>query len=427
MAKFLVIFVFILLPLALLGTPVFLALSAIQDEPLVREVGVMRQADVGRIKSILEEHDPRTLKDGETRHLQLTEHDLNMVLNSALPYSDRQQWQLQLSGGEAVAHYTLKLPSNPLGSYLNFSARLVQDGSHLAVRRLSFGDTALPGWLLNPVIFAGDHYLRGRNFEYRELMAALKMVQIEPQVLQLEYQWDSQLAAKIQATGREFVLPAADRERILAYYGEIARKSRSLAGTTGSLDRLLQPLFKLALQRTGADGDAQAENRTLLLALGLAIQGSSIRHLVGEEEGAAATRPGPMKLTLGGRGDLAQHFSISAAIAAAGGSALADTIGVFKEVDDSRGGSGFSFADLLADRAGVSLAEAAMGSRAAFVQQYMSADLQEAGYMPAFDQLPEGLMELEFKSRYEDLDSASFDLVNREIQRRIGSCELYRD
>jgi len=95
-------------------------------------------------------------------------------------------------------------------------------------------------------------------------------------------------------------------------------------------------------------------------------------------------------------------------------------------VDDSRGGSGFSFADLLADRAGVSLAEAASGNRAGAVQLYFSNGPRESGYMPGYKQLPEGLMELEFKSRFEDLDSASYALVNAEIERRIGACEVHR-
>jgi hypothetical protein len=99
---------------------------------------------------------------------------------------------------------------------------------------------------------------------------------------------------------------------------------------------------------------------------------------------------------------------------------------VFKEVDDSRGGSGFSFADLLADRAGVSLAEVALGAKAAELQQYISNRAQEADYMPGYTDLPEGLMELEFKSRYEDLDSAAYALVNREIERRLDSCSIYR-
>ena len=417
---------FLTLFLALLCAPAYLLLSGLQQEPLVRAVGSMRHGDVGRIKDLLNQHDPRGLRDGETRRLQLTERDLNLVLNSSLPLADRQGFQASLADGRADILYTLALPANPLGRYLNLSLVLRQDGPRLALQQLRFGDTAVPTWLADPVVAAGNQYLRGKSAEYRDAMAALKSIEIRPQALEVVYEWRSELADRLQATGRDIFLPADDRQRVLAYYAEIAHQSRAIGGTAVSLDRLLQPLFALAARRSGEGTDAAAENRALLLALGLAVNGSDIEHLVGEREAAASERPGPMKLTLRGRDDLAKHFSISAAITVAGGRGLADTIGVFKEVDDSRGGSGFSFADLLADRAGVSLAQVATGPKARAVQEYMAAGAQESGYMPPFTQLPEGLMELEFKSRYEDLDSATYALVKGEIEKRIGTCTIHK-
>ena len=106
---------------------------------------------------------------------------------------------------------------------------------------------------------------------------------------------------------------------------------------------------------------------------------------------------------------------------------MADAIGVAKELDDSRGGTGFSFADLLADRSGVVLVERATGAKAFQVQQKMAAQgLAELDYMPSITLLPEGLMELEFKSSYKDLDSASYTLVEGEIERHIGSLSVYQ-
>ena len=109
-----------------------------------------------------------------------------------------------------------------------------------------------------------------------------------------------------------------------------------------------------------------------------------------------------------------------------GGSELADVIGVFKELSDSQGGSGFSFADLLADRAGVVLAEQTTGPAAARLQLALAGQIKESLFMPHIDRLPEGLQELEFRSRYEDLDTETYTLVQREIERRIGNLALYR-
>ena len=64
-----------------------------------------------------------------------------------------------------------------------------------------------------------------------------------------------------------------------------------------------------------------------------------------------------VELTLNGRHDSAQHFVISAALAAWAGEPVAEAIGLYKELDDARRGSGFSFADLAADRAGTRFGE----------------------------------------------------------------------
>jgi len=417
---------FILLFLVLPGMAAYLVVAAIQAEPLVTAPGSMRHGDVGRIKTLFQQNDPRGLRDGETRRVRITGRDLNLMLNSALPTPERQGVEVVLADSRADVHYTLLLPANPLGSFLNLSLRLEQEGSRIVPRYLLFGETRVPGWLLRPATTTLDRFLRSRLPEYQEAMAALKQLQLEPGAVEIVYQWQFDLATRIESRGRELLLPPVERDRILVYYAEIGRQSRILPQSPVPLHRLLQPLFKLAVQRSDAGNDPAAENRALLLALGVAINGSDIDSLVGSDGATATTGVLPLKLVLRGRDDLAKHFSISAAISAAGGSGLADSIGVFKEIDDSRGGSGFSFADLLADRAGVSFAELAEGEKARALQAYMSSEPREEGYMPDFSHLPEGLMELQFKARYRDLDSVSYALVNSEIERRISACTIHR-
>jgi hypothetical protein len=413
-------------PLALLAATLFLLFSALQPLPLVAEVGSMRHDDVGRIKSLLEQHDPGSLRDGETRQLRINARNLNLMLNSALPYQDRQALDIALSTKLASIKYSAVLPDNPLGKYLNLSAVLGQEGDQPTLEQLSFGNATLPGWLLKPVVAGTNNLLRRGSAEFRDAVDLLKQVQFEVDSLYIVYQWRSDVAQRIQSKGRNLLFSPEEQQRIITYYAEIMRQFPQLSPAPVSLDRLLQPLFELARQRSEQGGEAIAENRALLLALGVAVNGSSIKHLIGAAEAATVVTHGRPYLVLRGRNDLVMHFIISAAITAAGGGGLADNIGVFKEVDDSRGGSGFSFPDLLADRAGVSFAEVALGDKAVELQVYMSTRVSEAGYMPGFTQLPEGLMELEFKSRYEDLDSATYALVNKEIEQRISQCTIHK-
>ena len=414
----------LLIPLALLLAPVYLLVSAVQPHPLVSNGKNMQHADVGRIKDLIKQNDPRQLRDGEVRRLNVTERDLNLMLDYALRQISGQSSAIDLAPQSARVDYSYVLPSNPLGKYLNISVALMQSDGELKVRQVALGKTTIPGWMLNPAVKALDGLLRKKLPEYAGVIAAVQDLQLQEDEAQLVYQWHSGLADQIQNRGRDLLLPRADRQRIVAYYELIAEQSKQLSGTT-SLAALLQPLFALAEQRSNNSGNESAENRALFLALGLVVNRSSPDRLIGPSDRQVQARPRYMRLTLAGRTDLALHFAFSAAITAAGGSGLADAVGIFKELDDSRGGSGFSFVDLLADRAGVELANMALGPDAEQVQRKMAANLQESDFMPSISELPEGLMELEFKSRYVDLDSARYKMVNSEIADRISSCTVH--
>jgi uncharacterized protein YfiM (DUF2279 family) len=136
----------------------------------------------------------------------------------------------------------------------------------------------------------------------------------------------------------------------------------------------------------------------------------------------------PRKVTLNGRTDSPQHFTISAALAAHAGSPLADAIGLYKEVDDSRRGSGFSFNDLAADRAGTRFGELATRSPASArqLQQRAASGLREPDFMPHAADLPEYMPEAEFKRRFGGVGAPAYQGVMDDIERRVAACPLYR-
>jgi hypothetical protein len=254
---------------------------------------------------------------------------------------------------------------------------------------------------------------------------SIKEIQVADNSISMVYQWQPDAIKKLQAQGKDFFLPADEKERLQAYSERLAVVSQSMNGRTVSLSFFLRPLFQFAQQRTDAGGDPEAENRALLQNLAAFSVGRNINRLIGAK---SYPKFGNVRLTLVGRDDLAKHFLVSAAITVSGGSGLANLAGIFKEMDDSRGGSGFSFADLAADRAGVKFAEIASGStqQARLLQQRLSENFTETDYMPRIDNLPEGIQELEFKRRYKDLDSETYRMVEGEIERRIAACRMFQ-
>jgi hypothetical protein len=269
------------------------------------------------------------------------------------------------------------------------------------------------------------------------VMDSIRTIEPGNKTMSVEFQWDRGVAKRFQNQARDLFVSPSDRQRIKFYSGEIARLSHSIKGSSVSLAAYLKPLFLTAQERSERGGPAKSENRALIFSLTLYAMGWSDKILTndpGASSGFSSGTPALAKairqrLTLGDRGDLAQHFLISAAISAGSNSGLSSIVGVFKEMEDSRGGTGFSFADLAADRAGIEFAKLATekDGTALNLQRSMAQIVDELEFMPPVDHLPEGIMELEFKRRFHDLDSREYALVEAEIAQRIAGCKLYNN
>jgi uncharacterized protein YfiM (DUF2279 family) len=220
-------------------------------------------------------------------------------------------------------------------------------------------------------------------------------------------------------------VPPDDQQRLRAYTEHLASLARK-APEPVALTTLLQPMLRLATERcheTACDAAAQArEYRALLITLAMHAAGQPMSRLV--PSARAWTRPVSRTVLLRGRNDFALHFLISAVIAAEGGGRLANAIGVYKEVADSRDGSGFSFNDIAADRAGTRFGQVAVRhpERLAALPDPLDEDL----FMPTVDDLPEFMPDAEFRARYGGVGGAAYHQMMARIEARVMACALLR-
>ena len=99
-------------------------------------------------------------------------------------------------------------------------------------------------------------------------------------------------------------------------------------------------------------------------------------------------------------------------------------IGILKEQLDSRqGGSDFSFADMLANAAGIRLAKAATRDEATAraVQTRLAHGFEVDAIFPPADGLPENIPAAEFKSRYGGVGGSGYRAMLDDIQRRLDA------
>lgn len=252
--------------------------------------------------------------------------------------------------------------------------------------------------------------------EFALLKRTVSQVRLAPDALRVTYTWQPELLA----SARALALTPAEQDGLAAAHQRLVEVMNRVGAGRRSADlgEVLVPL----LQEAGAGaatGQRAAAYRYALFVTAAQLSGKNVALLVP----AIQRRPRPLTLTLHGRHDLAQHFAISAALAAWAGEPLANTIGLDKEVDDARGGSGFSFADLAADRAGTRFGELAV-HRPTHLANILSGGVD--ALMPPIDGLPEHLMSDEFARRFGTVGSPAYQGVVAEIERRIAALALFQ-
>lgn len=212
--------------------------------------------------------------------------------------------------------------------------------------------------------------------------------------------------------------------RLGAYSDRLASIADTLA-PGASMTEVLAALFRLSAARSGSNS-ATAENSAAVLALAFYVNGWPLQSLVPD---ARTWRPvTPRELRLRGRHDLAQHFAVSALIASAAGTPMAAMAGIYKELNDSRGGSGFSFSDIAADQAGTMFGTLATSTSASArdIQRRIAAGITEDDLIPIVTDLADNMPEAEFTRRFGGVGAPAYNTVIADITRRVAALPLFR-
>ncbi len=197
------------------------------------------------------------------------------------------------------------------------------------------------------------------------------------------------------------------------------------AGDRG-FDVLLRLAFAFA-EDNSHGSDAAFPNRAAILALSVILGEERMADVVRRPidlERMDEVRELRSRITLRGRNDLARHFWVSAGLTVVTDEGRAMTIGIGKELMDSTpGGSGFSFVDMMANRAGILFAGAATGDATAArgMQLRIRRGMTGEDLLPDFQGLPEGISDARFRTEFGGLGGEGTRNVNDEISRRLAT------
>jgi len=405
-----------------------------QPAPLPFEPPRVTTADKKRLTALFRGKDPRKIPEGETRTLRLTQEDLNQILalGSILGRGERAKAQVEVDddGLRLSASAALPAPGRP---YLNLVAAgrpgIASGAFHLRADWLSIGDVAVPDWLLRLAspLLTGSLRLDPR---LSPVLEAVEDIRLAPGALEVEYARTELPTGVLRDL---FQAASLDEELVPAVRAHALHLIESAPGLPAGAARFGEALrtgFGYARERSSERG-AIAENRAAILALAILAGHWRVETLVGpvlEEEARKQGQRAFRNTEIRGRRDWVQHYLVSAALAVLADAGLSDAAGVLKEELDSRGGSGFSFGDLLADRAGTSLGEIAIRDvgAARALQEHLAGGFRLDDFFPEAADLPEGIEEAELETRYGGVGGERYQAIVGIIEDRLAGCSAYR-
>ena len=414
--KFVLKLFFVATVALLLALPLALWL-AVERAPRVTNVTDISSDDVGHAVRWVQQNDPRSAGLVGRRSFVASQHEVDVMLNRAARRYFKASTRVVLGPGSMVVQASVPVSVGPLRAWLNVDTALRESNGLPEVDRLTIGSLPVPAFLTGKLLAALLEHLNASDGS-RLASDMARSVTFSQDRIKVVYEWSDHSRARLLAA----LLPKAEQDRVHAYSDRLVDLvAQADAGRPMSLAGLLPPMFELARQRS-VNGDAARENRALLITLTFYANGLGLPAIIPAAKGWQ--RPRQMTVTLNGRADTPLHFLISAAIAAEAGSRLSDAIGLYKEIDDSRVGSGFSFNDLAADRAGTRFGQLAV-SAPAKLQAALVQSRSERDFMPDVADLEESMAQVDFNRRFGGIGSPNYLRVMADIEQRIAARPIF--
>ncbi|MCP4753844.1 MAG: hypothetical protein GY866_23415 [Proteobacteria bacterium] len=380
----------------------------------------------------------------------LNQTDMSALLEVLNSKTSRGNANCVLVGERLSVTASLKLMESPFRRYLNIQAVsniIIQQGQlELDLDSFKAGSIRLPAFLvesmMNSFVVPRLMTMIQKNPKTKAFLNSVQKLEITDSRLTIAYGSNISLM-EVFAMGSQSKsrMAAEEGKQVIMAYKTIVDLVQQLPANENQFRSVMEAGFSYAVQLTDQGMTAVKSNRIALSALGMYFGDvSAMKSYFGEgnlnqimdpdnelESYHANAKKHRSSSVIYKRGDWPQHFVVSAMLTALLGQEMADIIGINKELKDLSG-TGFSFSDIWADRAGVAFAnwilkdeEAAQKAQRDIQQGFLIED-----YFPFPSNLPKNMSRAEFESVYGSIKSSEFRQQIEEIDSTLAMSPAYQ-
>ena len=338
------------------------------------------------------------------------------------------EFVLNQSQSVIALNMSTQLQYSNITKYLNLRCLVIPDGFELRFEECYVGRVYLPNAITKYALNKFLTLMLGPD-NGSQLAIMLDRAEVVDDHLHLTLPSAGKLKQQIKqsvANVSSFTTYLADNKSVSPdalkfYVGEL----NAFNASSNSLSQHINKAFELAAKRS-ENLDPIEENTAAIWALALTHGSKQLLRFTPIAANSITTKT--VNSTLHQRRDLTQHFLYSAVLHQLGESSFALSIGQLKELMDSDGGTGFSFADMTANKAGMRLSEFATSNEknARLVQSRLTACTNESCFIPELSGMVEGLNVDAFEQKYASMENEEYLKMEQEIDKRIAQLPIYQ-
>lgn len=406
----------VILALALIAGVGALLLALTDTRPKVERSVPLSPALIEQGRQLLQRYDPRKLPEGEAA-ADLPYPIVSAAIGQFATKRLHARSDLRFQPDNATLRVAMPIPLTAqfgVERYANVELTLKESESLPALQTLKVGSVQVPNALVAPLFNYALEQARWQA-DWTRLRQIIRRVEFDEdsQSLRIAFQWNADVQQQLVKTllaDDELAHLRNSQMQLVRLLGEGSRRGPV-------------PVAGLVSQLLGGDDASAAKSRAALLALAAYLIDKPLGDWIPEARQWPAAPP--VRIVLQQRMDTAQHFIVSAMIAAWTDTRFANAIGVFKEFQDARTASGFSFADLAADRAGARFGKLAVENPFR-LKTTLAQNSKDEVLLPPLDNLPEYLRESDLQRRFGNSNDPAYQAMIEEIDLRLRRGPLYR-
>lgn len=418
----------LVLVLILIVGPVLFVAAALETRTEVPLDVAVSPEDAQRARALFREFRALTEAEGGNREFQASESDILSAMRFAARAVPKARGSAEIYANTVNLSASIGLPAD---LWLNISADIGESEEGIFISWFRFGRFNLPPHIIVPVVRTVLNIVLGDDLG-TIASTAVRDVRIDGKTVRATVVMDREQRKALASSAKGTVRSAsglATADHVRSYWQALHDAAKSnLLPSSGSMTEYPVYAIRLAIDRANSEHGFEKEVEAALMAMAIYCGHPKFQNLVGDvlPPDMLSFKTGCFGTRLADRGDLRQHFSISAGLQAASNTGTAFAIGEYKELlDAGEGGSGFSFDDIAADLSGIRFAEFFLNTDPVTAENTLLRIRGEESFFPTVSDLPSFMSEKEFKQRFGTVDSDAYKSMMIQITNRIDRLPVY--